>query len=76
MLFRSVSQSRYSFGRDAGGFGVGMQSYGLGMRTREQFNIEYPFECQLAKLRFSGITTEPTKVIGVTLLYHLGSIYR
>lgn len=72
-----VSVVDYSFiGRDAGGFGVGMQSYGLGMRTREQPNIEYPFECQLAKLRFSGTTTEPVKVIGVTLLYHLGSIYR
>ena len=72
-----VSVVDYSFvGRDAGGFGIGMQSYGLGMRTREQLNIEFPFECQLAKLRFSGTTTEPVKVIGVTLLYQLGSIYR
>ena len=72
-----VSVVDYSFiGRDAGGFGVGMQAYGLGMRTREQQNIEYPFECQLAKLRFSGTTTEPIKVISVTLLYHTGSIYR
>lgn len=69
-----VSQS--FIGNDAGGYGAGMQSYGLGMRTREQHNIEYPFECMLAKLRISGVTKEPLKVIGITLLYHTGSIYR
>lgn len=69
-----VSQS--FIGNDAGGFGAGMQSYGLGLRTREQFNYEYPFECKLAKLRFSGVSTEPLKIVGVSLLYHLGSIYR
>ena len=46
------------------------------MRTREQLNMEYPYECQLAKLQFSGIGTEPSKIAGVSLLYHLGSIYR
>lgn len=72
-----TSVVNYSFvATDAGGFGSGIQSYGLGMRTREQLNIEFPFECQLAKLRFSGTTTEPLKIVGITLLYQLGSIYR
>ncbi len=71
---RVVSQS--FVGNDAGGFGAGMQSYGLGLRTREQLNYEYPFECMLAKLRFSGVSTEPLKIAGLTFLYQLGSIYR
>jgi hypothetical protein len=60
-----------------GGFGAASnQNFGLGLRTREQHNFEYPFECRFVKLSFHGETVEPMKVIGISLLYHSGSIYR
>lgn len=63
-------------GGDAGGFGAGEQSYGLGLRTREQHNYEFPFECKFAKLRYSGATTEKLRIVASHMLYQLGSIYR
>jgi len=61
-------------GTDAGGFGYGQQSYGLGNRTREQTLYEFPFECKLAKIRLSGVGTEPLKISGISFLYHRGNI--
>jgi hypothetical protein len=62
--------------RDVGGFGAGDQNYGLGLRTRDQLNLEFPFECFLVKLRFTGSTTEKLSIVGLSMLYQLGSIYR
>ena len=74
MYVTKVAEANF-VGSDAGGFGYGTQSYGLGMRTREQQLFEFPFECQLAKMRLSGVSTEPLKIAGITLLYQRGSIY-
>jgi hypothetical protein len=63
-------------GGNAPGFGNGSQSFGLGKRTREQLNYHFPFRCKLGKLRFSGSTTKPLRIVSVTMLYKEGSIYR
>lgn len=74
--YAATAVSQEFVGRDVGGFGAGMQNYGTGLRTREQLNFEFPFECQLAKIRISGRTAEPIRIVGLTLLYQLGSIMR
>lgn len=61
---------------EAGGFGAGTQPYGGGRRTREQKIWPIPVNCNTYKLRFEGSTTEPLRVVSVSLLYHKGGLAR
>jgi hypothetical protein len=60
----------------AGGFGRGDQPYGGGRRTKEQVIWATPLYCKLLKLRFEGETTEPLRIIAVSLVYHEGGLRR
>ena len=61
---------------DQGGYGGGSQSYGAGRNTSDQRLYDWPSRGKLFKLRFQGETTEPLRVIAVTILYQNGSIRR
>lgn len=63
-------------GGDNGGYGVGGQPYGGGRRTSDQRLYEWISRGKLFKLRFQGASTEPLRIIAITLLYQRGSIRR
>lgn len=63
-------------GGDSPGFGGGMQPYGAGRRTSDERLWSWPTKFKIAKLRFTGSTTEELKFVSITLLYKDGSIRR
>lgn len=63
-------------GGGAGGYGGGGQPYGGGRRTKEQLLWPIPVICKLAKLRIEGETTDPLRLIAISILYKEGSMKR
>lgn len=63
-------------GGDSGGYGQGDQPYGGGRRTATERNWAWTSKLRTAKLVFSGSTTAQFKLIGISLVYLLGSIIR
>lgn len=61
---------------DTPGFGAGDQPFGGGRRTGEQPLWAYPVYSKLLKLRFEGVTTEPLRIVAVSIVYHEGTIKR
>lgn len=63
-------------GGDNGGYGNNGQPYGGGRRTADQRLYAWTARGKLFKLRFQGTTTEPLRVVAISLLYQNGSIRR
>jgi len=63
-------------GADSGGYGVGPQPFGGGRKTRDQLLWAVPLKHKLLKVRFSGQTTEPLRLVGVSFTYLMGNIHR
>ena len=57
-------------GQDAPGFGAGMQPYGGGRNTRQEWLRGIPVYGKLFRLRLAGSSIHPLQVNAVTLYYH------
>lgn len=63
-------------GGDNGGYGNNGQPYGGGRRTSDQRLYDWPARGKLFKLRYQGVTSEPLRVVAISLMYQNGSIRR
>jgi len=63
-------------GQDSGGFGLGLQPFGGGRNVRTPLQFSFPVRGKLIKFRIHGQTTSPLSIIGITMLYNQGSIYK
>lgn len=60
----------------SGGYGAGDQPFGGGRRTREQLLWPVPVIGKLVKLRIEGETTDPLRIIAISIIYKEGSMKR
>jgi hypothetical protein len=63
-------------GGGTGGYGAGDQPYGAGRRSKEQYIWPVPIDCKLMKIRIEGETTDPLRIIAISILYKEGSMKR
>ena len=63
-------------GGDAPGFGGGDQPFGGGRRTSDERLFAWTAKFKIAKIRFTGNTTDDLSFIAITIAYQDGSIRR
>lgn len=63
-------------GGEAPGYGGGDQPYGGGRRTKEQLIWPVPVHLKLYKVRIEGETTDPLRIIAVSIIYKEGNVKR
>jgi hypothetical protein len=61
-------------GGDQGQFGDGPQPYGGGRNTSRKRKYAWPAKFEIAKLRFSGTSSEGLEFVSITFYYQLGGI--
>lgn len=63
-------------GGDIVGYGGGTEPYGTGRRTNDPRPYTWTARFKVAKLRFSGSTSERLSFVSISIAYQLGGIYR
>ena len=63
-------------GGERGGYGQGSQPFGGGRNTSDERLYAWTNKMKIGKLRFQGSSTEPLRIISISLAYQTGDIRR